>query len=158
MNGTRNSRPARKLLTAALASCLVLGAAPLMAQTTGATIRGKVMADSAPAASAQVVVVNKAMADKFWPGQDPLGKRLAPGTSSDWWQVIGVIGDVRSYGLAARTPFEMYRTIEQQPCASMSVVMRTTMEFSVLTNVACWLEFKPGGGTRTKWDASAADV
>ena len=39
MNGTRNSRPARKLLTDALASCLVLGAAPLMAQTTGATIR-----------------------------------------------------------------------------------------------------------------------
>ena len=55
---TRNARPARKLLVVALASCMALGAAPAMAQSTGATIRGQVMADSAPAANAQVVVVN----------------------------------------------------------------------------------------------------
>ena len=78
--------------------------------------------------STQVVVINKAMAEKFWPGRDPLGKRVAPGSSNDWWEVIGVIGDVRSYGLAANTPYEMYRTIEQQPFASMSIVMRTESE------------------------------
>ena len=58
MNGTRNRTPARRILTIALASCLALGGAPAMAQSTGATIRGQVMADSAPAADAQVVVVN----------------------------------------------------------------------------------------------------
>ena len=58
MKSSRDNRPARRLLTVALASCLALGAAPAMAQSTGATIRGQVMADSAPAANAQVVVIN----------------------------------------------------------------------------------------------------
>jgi outer membrane receptor protein involved in Fe transport len=58
MNGKRNAGPARKLLVAALASCLALAGAPVLAQGTGATIRGQVMSDSAPAANAQIVVIN----------------------------------------------------------------------------------------------------
>ena len=58
MNGKRESRPARSLLTVALATCIALGAVPAMAQSTGATIRGHVMADSAPATDAVVTVVN----------------------------------------------------------------------------------------------------
>ncbi|WP_293716658.1 TonB-dependent receptor [Stenotrophomonas sp. UBA7606] len=54
----RTSTPTRKLLSCALASCLLLGAAPVFAQSTGATIRGQVMADSAPAAQAQVTATN----------------------------------------------------------------------------------------------------
>ncbi|WP_305804613.1 TonB-dependent receptor [Stenotrophomonas sp. YIM B06876] len=52
--------PARKLLSCALASCLLLGAAPAFAQSTAATIRGQVTADSAPAAQAQVTATNLA--------------------------------------------------------------------------------------------------
>ena len=52
--------PARKLLSCALASCLVLGAAPVFAQSTAATIRGQVTVDSAPAAQAQVTATNLA--------------------------------------------------------------------------------------------------
>ena len=50
----------------------------------------------------QVVVINRAMAEKFWPGRDPIGRRLAPGSSTDWWQVVGIVGNVRSFGLASR--------------------------------------------------------
>lgn len=57
---TRKTHPARRLLSCALASCLVLGAAPAFAQSTGATIRGQVMADSAPAGQAQVTATNLA--------------------------------------------------------------------------------------------------
>lgn len=56
----RNHTPNRKLLSCALASCLLLGAAPAFAQSTSATIRGQVMADSAPAAQAQVTATNTA--------------------------------------------------------------------------------------------------
>ncbi|HEY5971452.1 MAG TPA: TonB-dependent receptor, partial [Pseudoxanthomonas sp.] len=56
----RNIRPARKLLTCALASCLMLGMAPAFAQSTGATLRGQVSADSAPATDAKVTVTNLA--------------------------------------------------------------------------------------------------
>ena len=56
------SRPASRrlewsLLSCALASCMLLSA-PALAQSTGATIRGQVMADSAPAAQAQVTATN----------------------------------------------------------------------------------------------------
>ncbi len=53
-------RPVRSLLSCALAGCLVLGAAPVWAQSTAATIRGQVMVDSAPAGQAQVTATNLA--------------------------------------------------------------------------------------------------
>lgn len=57
----RNIRPTRTLLTCALASCLMLGVAPtVFAQSTAATIRGQVSADSAPAADATVTATNLA--------------------------------------------------------------------------------------------------
>jgi predicted permease len=75
-----------------------------------------------------VAVINKSMADKFWPGQDPIGKRVAQGTSTNWIEVIGVVSNVRSYGLISNTPYELYFTIEQNPFNSMTVVMRTAAE------------------------------
>ena len=76
----------------------------------------------------QVVVITQSMAEKFWPGKSAVGRRIAPGSSNNWWEVIGVINDVRSFGLAATTPYEMYRTIEQQPSRSMTVVARTSAD------------------------------
>jgi predicted permease len=72
------------------------------------------------------VLINQAMAEKFWPGQDPLGKRFGQGTDkSKWYEVAGVLSDVRSIGLASSTPFEFYRTIEESPYSAMTVVIRT---------------------------------
>ncbi|HEX2253964.1 MAG TPA: ABC transporter permease [Thermoanaerobaculia bacterium] len=53
----------------------------------------------------QVVVVSRALAERFWPNQDPLGKRLQPGIGQDqgdeyWYTVVGVVGDVRHRGFA----------------------------------------------------------
>ena len=61
MHMQRNNRPARTLLAGALASCLLLGVAPsVFAQSTSATIRGQVSADSTPAADAKVTATNLA--------------------------------------------------------------------------------------------------
>ena len=87
-------------------------------------LKGRLFTPQDRQGSTQVIVINQAMADKYWPGQDPLGRRVAPGSSNSWWEVIGVVGNVRSYGLARTTPYEMYRTIDQQPFAAMTVVMR----------------------------------
>ncbi len=54
------NRHARSILSAALATCLVLGSGAAIAQSTGATIRGQVNADSAPAAGASVTATNTA--------------------------------------------------------------------------------------------------
>jgi putative ABC transport system permease protein len=79
--------------------------------------------------TSKAVLINEAMAGKFWPGTDPLGKRFGQGTDrSEWFQVVGVVGNVRSYGLAKTTPFEFYRTIEESPFTHMTVVVRTRGE------------------------------
>jgi putative ABC transport system permease protein len=79
--------------------------------------------------AAQAIVINKSMAEKFWPGKEALGKRVSTGGSKGpWLEVIGVVNDVRSFGLAARTPYEMYRTIEQSPGGAMTIVVRTTAD------------------------------
>jgi len=91
-------------------------------------VQGRLFTDRDRKGSLQVAVINRAMAEKFWPGQNPLGKRVAPGTSADWWEVVGVVGNVRSFGLVANTPYEFYRAMDQQPFASMTAVLRTSMD------------------------------
>ncbi len=91
-------------------------------------VKGR-MLDARDQKGTTTVLVNQAMAEKFWPGRDPVGKRFGQGSdTSKWYEVVGVVGNVRSYGLAANTPFEFYRTIEQSPFAAMTVVIRTRGE------------------------------
>ncbi len=72
------------------------------------------------------VLINRAMAEKFWPGKDPIGKRFGQGRdTSAWFEVVGVVGNVRSFGLAATAPYEFYRTLAQSAFPSMTVVIRT---------------------------------
>jgi len=75
---------------------------------------------------ARTVLINQAMAEKFWPGTDPIGKRFGQGSdTSQWYEVVGVVGNVRSFGLARTSPFEFYRTIEESPNRAMTIVIRT---------------------------------
>jgi putative ABC transport system permease protein len=95
-------------------------------QTIGVPLLKGRMLDSHDGSTSKAVLINQAMADKFWPGQDPLGKRFGQGKdTSQWYQVAGVIGNIRSYGLTRKVPYEFYRTIEESPFAAMTVVIRT---------------------------------
>lgn len=77
----------------------------------------------------RTVLINKAMAEKFWPGKNPIGRRFGQGDDrSRWFEVAGVMGNVRSYGLARTYPFEFYRTIEQAPFHRMTAVIETRAE------------------------------
>lgn len=63
-------------------------------------LRGRLLQDSdlAPGAP-QVIVINEEMARRFWPGQDPIGKRLKygldPAADTPWKTVVGVVADMR---------------------------------------------------------------
>jgi putative ABC transport system permease protein len=82
--------------------------------------------DSRDGPNTLTVLVNKAMADKFWPGEDPIGKRFGQGADlSQYYRVVGVIGNVRSIGLVAQVPYEFYRSIDQASPPSMTTVVRT---------------------------------
>jgi putative ABC transport system permease protein len=88
-------------------------------------IEGRAL-DSRDGPNTLTVLVNKAMADKFWPGQDPIGKRFGQGSDvSQYYTVVGVIGNVRSIGLVSKVPYEFYRSIDQASPPPMTAVIRT---------------------------------
>ncbi len=69
-----------------------------------------------------VAIVNAAMARSYWPNDDPIGKRFKIGVSSkDWISVVGVVGNVKHYGLDTEPAPEMY-FLESMP--RMTLVVR----------------------------------
>jgi putative ABC transport system permease protein len=68
-------------------------------------LRGRAFstADSAPDAP-PVALITAATARKYWPNQDPIGKHLKRVWASDWTTVVGVVGDIHEYSLAAKLP------------------------------------------------------
>jgi predicted permease len=98
-------------------------------ETLGVPVLQGRMLDDRDRLNSRTVLINKAMADKFWPGKDPIGKRFGQGRdTSQFYEVVGVLGNVRSFGLDHSAPYEFYRTIEQQPFAAMTVVLRARSE------------------------------
>jgi putative ABC transport system permease protein len=88
-------------------------------------LRGRLLTDAD--AATKNVLVNKAMADKFWSGADPLGRRFGQGHNLDnYYTVVGVLGNIRSFGLSHAAPYEFYQTIDQSPRSSMTVVLRSS--------------------------------
>ncbi|GMV22897.1 MAG: hypothetical protein AMXMBFR57_28460 [Acidimicrobiia bacterium] len=88
-------------------------------------LRGRLL-DERDGANTLTVVINQAMADKFWPGEDPVGKRFGQGQPpTAWWEVVGVVGNIRSFGLTREAPLEFYRTIDQNAFRGLTVVLRT---------------------------------
>ncbi len=61
-------------------------------------IRGRAFTGADRVDSPMVVIVNRALAEHYWPGQDPIGKRVHIGvkaTPLPWMTVVGEIGDIR---------------------------------------------------------------
>jgi putative ABC transport system permease protein len=78
--------------------------------------------------SVPVIIISEAMARRFWPGENPVGKRLTPTFHSEQGarEIVGVVGDVKATGLDADVPAMMYMPFKQAPLPFMSFVVRTT--------------------------------
>jgi putative ABC transport system permease protein len=83
-------------------------------------------ADRSAGAGAGVVLVSESFAKHFWPGEEPVGKRIKAVFPKDWWTVVGVVEDMKNLGLAKGAglqfyvPYGMFGTP-----AAMNVVVRT---------------------------------
>jgi putative ABC transport system permease protein len=71
------------------------------------------------------VLVNRTMAEKYWPGEDPIGRRVRFGNDGPWVTVRGVVGDVRQIGLADPPREELYGSYRAVSPNEMAMVVRT---------------------------------
>jgi len=73
------------------------------------------------------VLINEAMARRYWPSENPLGKRVRPeGSNRPWLTIVGIVGNIRFWGSTRRPPEQVYQTYFQYPEANMSLIVRTT--------------------------------
>ena len=88
-----------------------------------------------------VVIINETMAARFFPGEDPIGKRIGlSGNPRDWREIVGVVGDVRNYGVDADVKPEAYVPFVQNApgylasvASAMNVIVRSTNDPAALT-------------------------
>ena len=72
---------------------------------------------------ARSIVVSTTFANRYWPGQNPLGKRI--GSPDRWETVVGVAGDVRYAGLETDPTVDVYYPQALFPQAAMTLIART---------------------------------
>jgi putative ABC transport system permease protein len=79
-------------------------------------LRGREFTPEDTATSQPVAIVSQSLAQRYWPGQSPLGKTLKPNIpDAPWYTVVGVAGDVRHQGLDADTEPTAYYPCTQLP-------------------------------------------
>jgi predicted permease len=83
-------------------------------QTLGIPLlRGRAFSDSDHADAPPVAVMNQKMARRDWGGQDPVGRRISLDGGGRWITIVGIIGDVRQYGLDREPTEELYLPFKQ---------------------------------------------
>jgi putative ABC transport system permease protein len=98
-------------------------------QAIGIPLRqGRFFSDRDRDNSVPVVIISEAMARRFWPGDNAIGKRLTPSFHLEQGarEIVGVVGDVKASGLDVDSSAMMYLPYKQSPRPYMSFVVRTT--------------------------------
>ena len=91
-------------------------------------VRGRVFSmDDGPEAP-PVAIINEAMARRFWPGSDPVGRRLKFDPPSPWYIVVGVVADIRRQGPERDPVPQVFRAIAQSPTRSVNIFIRTSSD------------------------------
>jgi putative ABC transport system permease protein len=87
--------------------------------------RGQDFTDADGAGARPVVVINEAMARRYWQDDNPIGARLQLGDTV-WREVVGVVGDVRSWRMNTSPVPETYGPLLQVPRNSMAIAIRVS--------------------------------
>jgi predicted permease len=104
--------------------------------------RGRLFSDQDIEGTPLVAVINQAAARTYWPGEDPLGKRVhlhldtrgLPGSAQPaWTTIVGVIGDARTESLADAAIPLIYRSVYQRASKEVTIFLRGQLDPSTLT-------------------------
>lgn len=90
-------------------------------------------------ADERTVLINEAMAQRYFAGEDPVGKRIKLGSNSanaDWIEIVGVVGNVRHVGLDTAPRPEVYRHLMSAPPYGPIWAIRTQTDPASLASTA----------------------
>jgi len=126
--------------------------------------RGRIFNERDITGSLSVALINQAMAQRFFPGQDPIGKQLKFGADDKTGsQIVGVVGDTRDSNLNAPPRLQAYFPLLQNPSQRVHILVRSSMDPAVAIGEvqrAVWSVDKdlPLSKTRTMGEVIAESV
>ncbi len=92
-------------------------------------LRGRLLTEADRRGGPFVVLINQTLAERYFPGEDPVGQQIAfdrvPDSTSTWRTIVGVVGDERQGSLADPPSPEILAPYPQEPRSSMTLVLRT---------------------------------
>ncbi|MFY9610611.1 MAG: ABC transporter permease [Blastocatellia bacterium] len=89
-------------------------------------VEGRLFDDRDRKGEQETVIVDEALAQRFWPNETPIGKRMKRGGSDTWRTVVGVISDAKEYSSEKEPPIAVYYPFEQIAARNIYLVVRTT--------------------------------
>ncbi len=95
-------------------------------------LRGRAFSEDDNRAGRLVAIINETMARRYWPNEDPLGKRITFDETEEkkpiWREIVGVVNDVKHQGLNKPPLAEVYYPYAQRPEATVYLAVRTTTD------------------------------
>jgi putative ABC transport system permease protein len=99
-------------------------------------IAGRYFTERDVAGTPQVAIINEALARTFFPGEDPIGKRIDfRWDTSGLQEVVGVVADVKHYALDTPALPEVYVPFAQRPVLGTTIVIRSRVDAASLVGV-----------------------
>jgi putative ABC transport system permease protein len=97
-------------------------------KTLGIPLKGgRLLAETDIDKAPPVAVINEAAKRQFWPNEDPIGKRVSGDAGDHWVTIVGVVGDVREFGLDHPPTAEFYAS-QAQNAQPSTLIVRTISE------------------------------
>jgi putative ABC transport system permease protein len=90
-------------------------------------LQGRSFTAADRAGALPVVIINETMAKRFWPGEDPVGRRMKYGTQESedpWLTIVGVVGDMRRTGYDESVRCETFLPLAQNAAGRLTIVAR----------------------------------
>src|SRR6185503_16041554 len=91
-------------------------------------LHGRTFSDEDHPKTPTAIVINKTMAERYWPNQDPLGRQIKFVEDESTGTVVGVVGDTKQYWIEETQRPQLYVAYTQNPGIFATVVMRTSVE------------------------------
>ncbi|HVZ79142.1 MAG TPA: ABC transporter permease, partial [Gemmatimonadaceae bacterium] len=101
-------------------------------------LRGRTFTDADIEGAPRVGLINAHLAEQYFPGQNPIGKRFMLGHPAasqppEWITIVGEVGDTKLYGLANPSRLEIYLPYRQAPAGQMNLLVRSAAPPASLT-------------------------